>query len=92
MSYNFSSEIKIWNFDFYFLTFDVEAVIWVSSNIRNEFCSYIEQVENSGCSLRGLFREPVVHREIQYNLPHLELQPNPDMGKIIFRMRESRKV
>ena len=55
----------------------------VSLNIMNEFGCYIEQIENSGCSLQfcDLFREQIVQRELQCNLPYLDLQPNPDMGK-----------
>lgn len=66
----------------------------LSFDIMNGFGSYIEHIENPGCSLQfyDLLREQIVHRELQYNLPYLDLQPNPDMGKIIFRMRESRKV
>lgn len=55
----------------------------LSLNIINEFDSYIEQIENPGYSLQSsdLFREPVVHRDLEYNLSYLELQFSPDMEK-----------
>lgn len=65
----------------------------LSLNIINEFDSYIEQIENPGYSLQSsdLFRELVVHRDLECNLSYLELQFSPDMEKKIFRMRESRR-
>lgn len=68
MTYNFSNEINIWNFAFYFLTFDMEAPFRsLSLNIINEFGSYIEQAESPGYSLKfyDLFREQIVHWDLQ---------------------------
>lgn len=69
---------------FYVLTFDMEAPFEsLSLNIMNGFGSYIEQTENPARSLQfyDLFRERIVCRKLQCNLPYLELQPYPDMGK-----------
>lgn len=47
----------------------------LSLNIINEFGSYIEQIENPGYSLQfcDLFREQIVHEDLQCNLSYLEL-------------------
>lgn len=56
---------------FYLLTFDMKAPFRsLSLNIIDEFGSYVEQIENPGYSFQfyDLFREQIVHRDLQHNL------------------------